>query len=65
MATREVVYTDRGNGTGFLLGVVLLIVFLGLLFYYGLPMLSSATQQPAIQVPSEINVNTNPGQNGQ
>lgn len=60
MATKEVIYTNgnQGNGMGFLMGVVLLIVFLVLLFYYGIPMLNSATQQPTINVPDEINVNT-------
>ncbi len=61
MADREVVYTtgtDQSGGMGFLLGVILLIVFLALLFYYGLPMLGAATQGPTINVPEEVNVNT-------
>lgn len=60
MATKEVVYTNgtQSNGMGFLMGVVLLIVFLVLLFYYGIPMLTSATQGPTINVPEEVNVNT-------
>lgn len=64
MADREIVYTNGGSGSGgmgFLLGVILLIAFLALLFFYGLPYLNSAAQGPNITVPDEINVNTNGG----
>lgn len=64
MADREVVYTNGGGGSGgmgFLLGVIILIVFLGLLFFYGLPYLNNAAQGPTINVPDQIDVNTNTG----
>jgi hypothetical protein len=49
-----------GNGMGFLLGVILLIVFVIGLLYYGLPMIQRATATPAapqINVPDKVDVN--------
>ncbi len=49
---------NDNNGTGFLLGVVLLIVFLVLIFYYGIPMMRGNTGS-TINVPGKIDVNIN------
>ncbi len=46
-----------GNGMGFLVGIVLLIVVGFLFFVYGLPMLRQSTQAPQINVPDKIDVN--------
>jgi hypothetical protein len=51
--------TDSGSGMGFLLGVIMLIVFAFLLFYYGLPALRSASSGPTVNVPGKIDVNVN------
>jgi hypothetical protein len=48
------------NGMGFLLGVILIIVFAVLFFFYGLPYLRTAFQgAPGSQlnVPSQVDVN--------
>lgn len=50
---------DSG-GTGMLIGVILLIVFVVLLLYFGLPVIRRATQAPAapeINVPEQIDIN--------
>lgn len=50
---------DSGNnGMGFVLGVILLIVFAVILFVYGLPMLQGSTGGAQVGVPSTVNVNT-------
>lgn len=54
--------TDRGSGMGFLLGVLLLIIFGVLLVYYLAPGLTRGfmgTSTPSIQVPGKIDVNVN------
>ncbi len=53
-----------GNGMGFMLGVILLIAFLFILFYFGLPMFNQANQGPQINVPNQfdVNVKQQPGQ---
>ena len=52
--------TERSsNGNGFLLGVVLLIIFAVLFFMYGLPMLMNSFSGPQVQVPDKIDVNVN------
>jgi len=62
--------TDANNGTpagmGFLLGIILLIVFLVFLFYYGIPALSRGIRStaPQVNVPGKIDVNVNTPQNG-
>ena len=55
-------YRVRSSGYGFLLGVLLFIIFAVLLIYYGLPLLSSAARAPQIQIPSQINVNVHSSQ---
>lgn len=54
---------SSNSGMGFLLGVILLIVFMFLLFYYGLPALRSSAS-PQINVPGKIDVNVNNPQGG-
>lgn len=48
-----------GNGMGFLLGIIVLIVFVIALIWFGLPMINRATQSqsPQINVPDQIDVN--------
>jgi hypothetical protein len=53
----ELQTTDRSGGLGFFLGILMLIVFLFLMLYYGLPALRGATQGPQINVPGQIDVN--------
>jgi hypothetical protein len=48
-----------GNGLGNLLAVILLIVFVVLLIYYGLPLIQNAARGPQINVPGKIDVNVN------
>lgn len=50
---------ESGSGMGFLLGVLLLIIFLILLFYYGVPYLRRTVSGPQITVPEQIDVNIN------
>jgi hypothetical protein len=45
------------NGMGFLLAVILIILFVGLLLYYGLPYLQHSLMGPQINVPGNVNVN--------
>jgi hypothetical protein len=55
---------ESGSGVGFLMGIILLFVFLFLIWYYGLPMLRGATQtqtSPTINVPEQVDVNVNGG----
>jgi hypothetical protein len=51
--------TDSGNGMGFLMGVVLLIIFAFLVIYYGIPALQRSTSAPQINVPGKVDVNVN------
>ncbi|KKP28564.1 MAG: hypothetical protein UR15_C0025G0013 [Parcubacteria group bacterium GW2011_GWA2_31_28] len=48
-----------GNGMGFLLGVILLVVAVFLLFTYGLPILqrSGGNANPQLNVPGQVDVN--------
>lgn len=50
---------ERSGGFGFLLGVILLIVFAVLFILYGLPMLTNAVSGPQVTVPDRIDVNVN------
>lgn len=53
---------DSGNGMGFLLGIIALIVFVVLFLIYGLPMITNSVNQsqtPQVNVPKDINVNVN------
>lgn len=52
---------EGSNGMSFLLGVILIIVFLALFFFYGLPYLSNSVQGPQVSVPEKIDVNVNQG----
>ncbi len=56
--------TDTGSGLGFLLGIVLLILFVLGLLYYGLPAIQNQTAAPSIQVPRQVDVNVNGGGSG-
>jgi hypothetical protein len=49
---------ERSNGTGFLIGIVLLIVFLILFFNYALPALRGAGSTN-VNVPEQVDVNVN------
>lgn len=51
--------TDSSSGMGFLVGVLLLILFVLGLLYFGLPRLNQATQAPSVNVPEEVDVNVN------
>jgi hypothetical protein len=58
-------YTDRpSSGLGFFLGMILLVVVLLALLYYGLPALRGGFGGgPSVNVPGKIDVNvTQPGQ---
>lgn len=46
-----------GNGMGFLLGAILLIVFLAVLFIYILPAIGQGFGGTSVNVPSDLNVN--------
>lgn len=51
--------TDSSNSWGFVVGILLLIIFLFALLYYGLPALNNAASQPAVSVPEQVDVNIN------
>ena len=59
------VNTDNGSGNGFLIGIILLIVFVVLFVFYGLPLLGNAgganqgAQAPQVNIPGKIDVNVN------
>lgn len=53
------------GGTGFVMGIVILITFLLLFFFYGLPLLRNTLQSPSIQIPEQINVDINQDQSPQ
>ena len=52
---------ESNSGMGFVLGIILLIAFVFLMMYFGLPMLRNVSntvpQAPQIQVPDKIDVN--------
>lgn len=52
---------ESNSGMGFVIGIILLIAFVFLMLYFGLPMIrdvsSTAPQAPQIQVPEKIDVN--------
>jgi hypothetical protein len=52
-------HTHGDSGNGFLLGVILLIVFAVLFFIYGLPYITNAVSGPTVQVPDKVDVNVN------
>ncbi len=49
----------ESGGNGFLIGVILLILFAVLFFVYGLPYLTNAMSGPTVQVPDKVDVNVN------
>jgi hypothetical protein len=51
------------NGMGFLIGVVVLIVFLILFFVYILPMITQSMQGPSVTVPDQVDVNVSTPEN--
>lgn len=54
--------TDNNSGTGFLLGVILLIAFFLLFFFYGLPFIGQMIQgfgSPQVNIPGKVDVNVN------
>ena len=51
--------TGDNSGMGFLLGIILLIVFVVILLFYGLPLLQNSTSSPQLNVPGKIDVNVN------
>lgn len=59
MATVVQQPASDGGGMGFLLGIVLLILFVLGLIFYGLPMIQQNTGGPSINVPEKVDVNVN------
>lgn len=53
---------SQGTGMGTILAVVLFLVALFLLFYYGLPMIRQGGTQFNVPSQIDINLNQNPGQ---
>lgn len=48
---------ERDSSSGFLVGVVVLIIAAVLFFMYGLPALSGAMRGPQVNVPGKVDVN--------
>ncbi len=55
---------ERESGSGFLLGVILLIVFAVLFFLYGMPLIAQSISGPQISVPDKVDVNVQTPQSG-
>lgn len=56
----ETYHHSAGSGTGFLVGIILLGIFVFLLLYYGIPMLrSNIPQAPQVNIPGKIDVKIN------
>ena len=56
--TKPETQTSENSGMAFLLAVILIILFIGLLLYYGLPYLQrSINTGPQVNVPGTVNVN--------
>jgi hypothetical protein len=55
---------ESDSGMGFVIGVILLVVFALLLIFYGLPLLRGNTTQPQFNIPGRVDVNLNQGQGG-
>lgn len=49
--------SEGNNGIGFLLGVIVLIIFAILFFIYGLPYISSSLRGPQVNIPGKVDVN--------
>jgi hypothetical protein len=50
-------HEDTGSGMGFLLGILLLIAFIVVFFFYGVPALTQSFRGPQVNVPGQIDVN--------
>lgn len=50
---------SRDSGYGFLLGVILLIIFAAILIIYGLPLLQNAGSANQVNIPDKVDVNVN------
>lgn len=51
--------TTGDNGLSFIMGIILLLAFAFLLFYYLLPAMRGAFSTPQVNVPGRIDVNVN------
>ncbi len=54
--------SEASGGSGFLIGIILLIVLAILFIFYGLPLLNNSvggSQAPQVNVPGKIDVNVN------
>lgn len=58
--------TQNDGGSGFLIGIIILIAFISLLLYFGIPAIKNMgagqlnIPAPQIVVPDKIDVNVNP-----
>jgi hypothetical protein len=61
MATTVVNPAPNNNGMGFLIGIIILIIFGVLFFIYGLPYIQGLSSNGGVQVnvPKSIDVNVN------
>ena len=50
---------SSSNGMGFLIGVMLLVLLVMVVLFYGLPYLRSSISVPQVNVPGQIDVNVN------
>lgn len=49
---------SNASGMGFFMGMIVLLVIVLLVFYFGLPMVRSAANSgPSVQVPDQVDVN--------
>lgn len=56
---------ESSSGMGFMMGMILLLVVLFLLFYYGLPAIRNAgSGGTSVNIPDKVDVNVNPGSGG-
>lgn len=51
---------NDSGGSSFLIGIIILVGFVLILLYYGVPVLKNmGTQVPQVNIPDKINVNVN------
>ncbi len=55
----EVTEIRERNSTGTIVGIIVLLLVVFALFYYGLPAIQSVVNRPAVQIPSQVDVNLN------